>query len=178
MNRLVGHVRGEVVVLHLRRRHARHAVVDQRIPLVRLASDEAVELVEALVRRPAVEGAGDARFPRRGLVPLAEGAGAVAVQPKHLGQGRDAIRNGARVAGKRRRGLHDGTGVGLVMVAASRSRVGVCSGPPNVLGPPKPMSSISTITTLGAPLGAVTSNLGGALALRASNSLYVGGFGS
>jgi hypothetical protein len=43
-------------------------------------------------------------------------------------------------------------------------------GPPNVLVPPKPRSSISTITTLGASLGALTSNRGGALALRASSS--------
>ena len=122
VDRLVGHVRREVVPLRLRRRHARHTIVDQRIPLIRLASDEAVELVEALMGRPAVEGSGHARLPRRGLVPLAERTGAVAVQPKHLRQGRHAIRNGARVAGKRRRGLHDRTGVRLVMVAARLER--------------------------------------------------------
>ena len=33
---------------------------------------------------------------------------------------------------------------------ASRSIVGVWIGPPKVLGPPKPTSSINTITTLGA----------------------------
>ena len=54
---------------------------------------------------------------------------------------------------------------------ASWSIVGVRMGPPNVLGPPKPTSSISTITTLGAPLGALTSNRAGGLALRASSSL-------
>ncbi len=41
--------------------------------------------------------------------------------------------------------------------------VGVRIGPPNVLGPPKPMSSISTITTLGAASGALTSNHVGGL---------------
>ena len=56
-------------------------------------------------------------------------------------------------------------------VWASWSIVGVRIGPPNVLGPPKPMSSISTITTLGAPLGALTSNRAGGLALRASSSV-------
>src|SRR5439155_10893766 len=35
-----------------------------------------------------------------------------------------------------------------------------------------------TITTLGAPLGALTSNRGGGLALRASSSVYVGRLGS
>ena len=54
---------------------------------------------------------------------------------------------------------------------ASRSIVGVRMGPPNVLGPPKPTSSISTITTLGAPSGALTSNRAGGLALRASSSV-------
>ena len=54
---------------------------------------------------------------------------------------------------------------------ASLSIVGVRIGPPNVLGPPKPMSSISTMTTLGARLGALTSNRAGGLALRASSSL-------
>ena len=40
------------------------------------------------------------------------------------------------------------------------------------------MSSISTMTTFGAPLGAVTSKRGGALTLRASISVYVGRRGS
>ena len=63
-------------------------------------------------------------------------------------------------------------------LAASVSNVGVRIGPPNVLGPPKPMSSMSTMTTLGAPAGALTSNRGGAFTLRASSSEYVGRFGS
>ena len=36
-------------------------------------------------------------------------------------------------------------------------------GPPNVLGAPKPISSIRTMTTFGAPLGAFTSKRGGSL---------------
>ena len=50
-------------------------------------------------------------------------------------------------------------------------------GPPKALECPKPMSSISTITTFGAPSGALTSKRGGAFALRASISvigMYVG----
>ena len=43
---------------------------------------------------------------------------------------------------------------------------------------PKPMSSISTITTFGAPSGALTSKRGGALALRASSSLMTATAGS
>src|SRR5262245_25826327 len=51
-------------------------------------------------------------------------------------------------------------------------------GPPNALDWPKPMSSISTMSTLGAPAGAFTWNLGGGVALRASTSVIVGLTGS
>ena len=47
-------------------------------------------------------------------------------------------------------------------------------GPPKALDWPKPMSSISTMSTFGALAGALTSNRGGALALRAS-SVVIGG---
>jgi hypothetical protein len=46
------------------------------------------------------------------------------------------------------------------------SSVGIGTGPAEAAGTPKPMSSISTITTLGAPLGALTSKRGGALTLK------------
>ncbi len=55
--------------------------------------------------------------------------------------------------------------------AASFSTVGMLIGPPKALLWPKPMSSISTITTLGAPCGAFTSKRAGAFALRASSSV-------
>ena len=61
---------------------------------------------------------------------------------------------------------------------ASRSSVGMWIGPPKALDWPKPMSSISTISTLGALAGALTSNRGGALALRASSSVIGASFGS
>src|SRR4030095_7366877 len=51
-------------------------------------------------------------------------------------------------------------------------------GPPNASDMPKPMSSISTIRTLGAPAGALTSNRGGGVALRALNTVLVGTSGS
>src|SRR5437762_2198023 len=54
---------------------------------------------------------------------------------------------------------------------ASFSQVGMWIGPPKALDWPKPMSSIRTMTTLGAPFGALTSKRGGALALRASTSV-------
>ena len=47
-------------------------------------------------------------------------------------------------------------------------------GPPNALECPNPMSSISTMTTLGALAGAVGSKRAGAFALRASSSVMAG----
>jgi len=46
---------------------------------------------------------------------------------------------------------------------ASFSALGMWIGPPKALEWPKPMSSISTMTMLGAPLGGLTSKRGGAL---------------
>ncbi len=62
--------------------------------------------------------------------------------------------------------------------AAIRSSVGMRMGPPKALEWPKPMSSISTITTLGAPCGALTSKRGGGFTLRASSSVIEAAFGS
>src|SRR4029077_6634326 len=49
-------------------------------------------------------------------------------------------------------------------------------GPPKALDCPNPMSSSNTITTFGAPLGAVTLKRRGHLTLRASSSVITGGF--
>ena len=88
---LVGHVGHEVVAGVVRRGDAGHAVIERGIPLVGLAAEEAVELVEARARRPAVGRPGDADLPRRGLVVLAEEGGAVTVQAQHLGERRDGV---------------------------------------------------------------------------------------
>jgi hypothetical protein len=44
--------------------------------------------------------------------------------------------------------------------AARRSAFGVAHGPPNALDAPKPTSSISTISTFGAPAGGLSSSIG------------------
>src|SRR3954471_1606621 len=54
----------------------------------------------------------------------------------------------------------------------------MCTGPPKALGMPKPMSSTSTISTLGAPLGAFTSNRAGGFTSRASSAVITAGLGS
>ena len=120
---LVGHVDGEVVVLHLGRIDLDRAVVDERIPLVGLPADESVELVEPLVEGPAIKRTRHTGLPRGGFVPLAEGAGAVAVQPQHFRQGRHAVRHLPGVAGKGRRALHDRAGISGVVVPAGLERV-------------------------------------------------------
>src|SRR6266480_3976644 len=51
-------------------------------------------------------------------------------------------------------------------------------GPPKALDWPNPISSISTMSTLGALAGALTSKRGGGVALRTSNTVLCGYDGS
>ena len=122
LDRLVGHVGHEVVVRILRRLDLVHPVVDRRRPLVGLAADEPVELVEAGAGRPAIGRAGRADLPGRGLVRLAEGGGGEAVEPKHLGQRRHAVGPLPGLAGEGGRRLRDRAHVADVMVAAGEQR--------------------------------------------------------
>ena len=48
------------------------------------------------------------------------------------------------------------------------------TGPPKALGMPKPMSSIRTSSTFGAPAGGFTSKRGGGVAFRTSSSVIGG----
>ena len=73
---------------------------EPRVVLVRLAADEAVEVLEARAGRPVVERAHRARLPHRDLVALAELRGRVAVQLQDLGQRRLVQRADAVVAGR------------------------------------------------------------------------------
>ena len=122
VDRLVGHVDREVVVRRLPVLDARDAVVDGRRPLVGLAADEAVELVEAGAGGPAVVGTGDRHLPRRRLVVLAEGGGAVAVLAQDLGERRDARRTHAGVAREGGGQLHDRARVVGVVVVPGEQR--------------------------------------------------------
>ena len=120
VDRVVGHVLGEVVAL-LRGavgldRHG--AVVDGRGVLVRLAADEAVEVLEATAARgPGVERAHRARLPHRHLVALAELRGRVAVQLQRLGERRRRVRADRAVARRRGRDLRDPAHADRVVVA-------------------------------------------------------------
>ena len=88
---LVGHVLHEVVALfgRLLDLDRRRALVQRGIPLVRLAADEAVEVLEAAAAgRPGVEGPRRAGLPHRHLVALAELRRGIAIQLQRLRQRR------------------------------------------------------------------------------------------
>ena len=122
LDRLVGHVRHEMIVGIVRRLDLDRAIIDQRRPLVGFAAEEAVELVEARMGGPSIERPDRADLPRRRLVIFAERRRPVAVQTQRLGQWRDRVRPDAGVAGKRRRDLGDAAHVVHVMVAAGQQR--------------------------------------------------------
>ena len=120
LDRLVGHVLGEVVALlrRLLRLHRRRALVEGRVVLIRLTADEAVEVLEAAAGRPGVEGPHRARLPDRHLVALAELRRRIAVQLQGLRQGRTRVGTDRVVAGCRRRELGDDPHPNRVVVAA------------------------------------------------------------
>ena len=124
-DRPVGHVLGEVVALlrGLVRLDRRRPFVDRRVVLVRLAADEAVEVLEAAAAaRPRVERAERARLPHRHLVALAELRRRVAVELQRLRQRRARVRADRVVARRRRRDLRDPAHPDRVVVAARQQR--------------------------------------------------------
>ena len=107
---VVREILGEVVaLLRGRRRLDRcRAVVQRRIPLVVLAADESVELLEpATTRRPRVERAHRRGLPHRHLVALAELRRRVAVQLQRHRQRCLGVRTQGALAGSRGRRLGD-----------------------------------------------------------------------
>ena len=119
---MVGHIRREVIAGFVLVLDARDAVVDRGRPLVGLAADEAIELVEARARRPAIVRTGDRDFPGRRLVVLAEGGRAVAVHPQDLGQWRHAFGADAGIARKAGGEFHDRARIVDVVIAAGQER--------------------------------------------------------
>ena len=82
-HRLVGHVLNEMIALFgcFLGLDRIGALVERRIPLVRLAADETVEIFEtAAARRPGVERSHRARLPYRDFVAFAELRRRVAVE--------------------------------------------------------------------------------------------------
>src|SRR4030095_14436512 len=118
-NCLVRHIGGEVIIRIVGRLYANRSVKNRRRPLVGFAADEAIELVESGVSRPAIIGPRNRYLPRWSLMILPESSSAVSVQAKHFCQRRYSVGPDPSVAWKCRREFHDGAGVVHVMVAAS-----------------------------------------------------------
>jgi hypothetical protein len=121
LDRLVGHVLGEVIALlgRLLRLNRRRPLVDGRVVLIRLTADEAVEVLESTASgRPGVEGPHRAGLPDRHLVALAELRRRIAVQLQRLRQGRTRVGADRVVPGGGRRKLGDHPHPNRVVVAA------------------------------------------------------------
>ena len=94
---LVGQVFGQVIAFRRRlgRLDRRRAFIQRRVPLVVLAADEAVEILEAAAAgRPGIERPRRARLPDRHLVALAELRRRIAIElegqrERRLGVGQD-----------------------------------------------------------------------------------------
>ena len=120
----IGQIFREVVRLVVRRLDRAEVLVQPRLPLRGLAGQKAVEVVEpdALAGRPAGEGAHRRRLGRRGVVPLAEGGGLVAVGAQHLREGGRGPRDHPGVAVPVHRALGDRAGADALMIAAGQER--------------------------------------------------------
>ena len=93
-----------------------------RFPLVGVATDETVEVLEAHAARPLVEGAGLAGLERRHVVVLAEPRSAVAIVDQHAADGRLVLADDAVVAGEAGRLFGDDTEAGRVVVTPGDQR--------------------------------------------------------
>jgi len=121
---LVGHVGHEVVALlgRLARLDRRRVLEQHRVILMRLAADEAVEVVEPHAGRPAVVRAGDAALPVGRVVVLAEPAGPVAIVLEHRADGRGAARDHVVVARKAGRPFGEKARAHIMVVAPGDQR--------------------------------------------------------
>ena len=122
---VVGHVLGEVVALLGRPvgLDGDCVLVDRRGVLVRLAADEAVEVLETGPCRPRGERPHRARLPDGYLMALAELRSRVAVQLQRLGERRAHVRPDRVVSGRRRRDLRDPAHAHRVMVSSCEQRL-------------------------------------------------------
>ena len=93
-----------------------------RLPLARVAADEAVEVVEAHADRPLIEWPKLARLERWRVVVLAEPTGGVAVVLENAADSSLVLGNNAIVARKAGRLLRNHAEAGRVMVAAGDQR--------------------------------------------------------
>ena len=107
----------------LGRLHGRCALIEPGKVLVRLAADEAVEMLEARTGRPLVERPHGRDFPIGHFVALAELRRRIAVELQDLGQRRFFLGPDAVVARRRRRHLGDRAHADGVMVSTGEKRL-------------------------------------------------------
>ncbi len=108
-------------LLHLDRRGA---LVERRVPLVGLAADEAVEVLEAAAAGgPGVERPDRARLPHRHFVALAELRRGVAVQLQRPRERRHGVGQHRAVARRAGGDLGDAAHAGRMVVAPGQQRL-------------------------------------------------------
>ena len=120
---LVGHVVHEVVALFGRplRFHRCGALIKRWVPLVGLAADEPVEILESgATRGPSVERPCRAGLPHRHFMAFAELGCGVAVQFQGPGQRRHGVGQHRGVSRRTRGDLGDAAHAGGVVVAAGQ----------------------------------------------------------
>ncbi len=120
---VVGHAGDQVPARLALERIDLGGVAEQvRLPLVRIAADEAVEILEAHAGRPLVERPDLAGGERRRVVILAEPRGGVAVVQQNASDGGLVLGDDAVVAGEARGLLGDHAEADRVMVAPGDER--------------------------------------------------------
>ena len=117
---LIGHVFGQVILLAVRRFDRVEVLVQPGFPLRGFAGEEAVEVVEPVAGRPAVERAHRGGLIGGRVVPLAERRGLVPVVVQRLGDGGGGLRDDAGVAVEVGCPLGDGAVADPVMIAAGK----------------------------------------------------------
>ena len=123
VDRLVGHGRDEVPARLAQERVDLRGVAEEvGLPLVGVAADEAVEVLEAHAGRPLVERTDLAGRERRRVVVLAEPRCRIAVIEQDAADRRLVLADDAVVAGKARRLLGDHAEAHRMMVASGDQR--------------------------------------------------------
>ena len=126
VDRLVDQILGQVVALfgRLGRRNRRRALIQRRIPLVGLATDEAIEVFEpSATGRPGVERTGRTGLPHRNLVTLSELRRRVPVELERLGQRRLVVGQHRAVARRAGGDLGDAAHAHRMVVAPGEQRL-------------------------------------------------------
>ena len=123
VDRLVGH-RGDEVPARVAfvGGDQRRVLREVRLPLVRVAAEEAVEVLEAHADRPLVERPGLGVHPARDVVVLAEPGGAVAVVSQNCADRRGVLLDDRVVAREAGCSFGDDAEMDRVMVAAGDER--------------------------------------------------------